>query len=267
MRSFAIASGKGGVGKTVIAANLAIWLALEGHRVLIFDADLGLANIDIALGLEPQVTLKHVVRGRPMSEALIEGPAGIHLIPGGSGVEDLVTLGSSRLRGLLDELQTMAESYDFLIFDAAAGIHPGVMACIAAADEACVVCTPEPSSMIDAYACIKSLAALKPEAQVSVVVNMSDNPRHGVLVFERLKMITGQYLSIELKFAGSVRRDEAMIACARQRQPILLAHPVAAASRDLEDAASQLFFRRPIQRKELSLFEKLKQSLGQQKAA
>jgi flagellar biosynthesis protein FlhG len=267
MRSFSIASGKGGVGKTVVSANLAVWLALEGHKVLVFDADLGLANLDIALGIEPQVTLKQVIRGAPLESAVVEGPAGIKLIPGGSGVEELVRLGDDRLRALIEEVQEMACAYDFLLFDAAAGIQPIVMSFVGAADEACIVVTPEPSSIIDAYACIKQLVAMKPGAPVSVLVNMADSPRHGVLIYERLKMISGQYLQIDLRFVGSIRRDEAMIACSRQRLPILLAHPTAPASRDMEDAGSQLFFRRLPDRRDLSLFEKLKGGLGMQKAA
>lgn len=268
MRSVAVASGKGGVGKTMLSANLACWLALESQKVLVFDADLGLANMDIALGLEPKATLKNVIReGLPMREAITVGPAGMHLLAGGSGVDELITMGGSRLDGLLKQVHETAEEYDFLIIDAAAGVHGPVIACVAAADEACIVCTPEPSSLIDAYAVIKQLSQIKQKAEVAVVVNMADSPRHGVMVFERLKMITGQYLSVQLRYAGAVRRDDCFIACGRQRQMVLLAHPTAPSARDLEDAASQLFYRRLSDRVETSLFDKLKGALGQQKAS
>lgn len=268
MKSYAVASGKGGVGKTLLCANLACWLALERYRVLIFDADLGLANMDIALGLEPSVTLKHVVReNKPLRSAILEGPAGIHLIPGGSGVEELVSLSGRSLERLLGELAEISSEYDYLLFDAAAGIHNGVLSCVASADEACVVCTPEPSALIDAYALIKQLVAMKPDAEVAVIVNQCDSPRHGVMVYERLKMITGQYLSVDLRFVGAVRRDEAMIACSRQRQLVLLAHPAAHCARDVEEAASQLFFRKLPDRQDATVFDKLRSSLIRQKAA
>ncbi len=268
MRSIAVASGKGGVGKTMLSANLACWLALENQRVLVFDADLGLANMDIALGLEPKTTLKNVIReGLPVESAITEGPAGMHLLAGGSGIEELIGMGGIRLENLLTQITGLAESYDFLIIDAAAGVHNPVVSCIAAADEACIVCTPEPSSLIDAYAVIKQLNQIKPRAEVAVIVNMADTQRHGIMVFERLKMITGQYLSVQLRFAGAVRRDDSFIACSRQRQLVLLAHPTAPSARDVEDAASQLFFRKLPERQEVNLFDKLKGALSQKPAA
>lgn len=268
MRSFAVASGKGGVGKTMLSANFACYLAIEGHKVLVFDADLGLANLDIALGLNPTKSLKHVVRdGAPLREVLLEGPGGMHIIPGGSGISELANLGHTRLDAILQELQSLALEYDFVIFDVAAGVDSNVVSFMAAADETCLVCTPEPSSMIDAYAAIKALHAVRPSADVAVVINMCDNHRHGVLVFERLKMITGQFLNQELRFAGSVRRDENALMCARQRQCVVLAHPMADAAKDIESTAQRLFLGRQVPLRDSNFVDRLRAAFTFRKAS
>lgn len=268
MRSIAVASGKGGVGKTLLSSNFGCFLAIEGHKVLVFDADLGLANLDIALGLNPTKSLKHVIRsGVSLKDIIIEGPAGMHVVPGGSGVSELANLNPQRLESLLSEIQDVAHDYDYVIFDVAAGIDTLAVSFMAAADELALVCTPEPSAMIDAYAAVKMLNSVRPTAEISVVVNMCDSLRHGKLVYERLQMITGQFLQRDIKFAGSIRRDDNMIACTRQRQPIVLAHPTSNGAKDIEETVKSLFYGKEPGVKEPGLAQRLLNILLMRKSA
>ncbi|MCG9895667.1 MAG: AAA family ATPase [Fimbriimonadaceae bacterium] len=259
MKTFAVASGKGGTGKTMLSANLAASLALDGRPVTVLDADLGLANADIAMGLNPEVTLKHVVRGQAeLKDTLIEGPAGLRLIPGGSSVAELAGMGTDQIIGLIDRVKQLCRPDEWLIIDAAAGIHDTVMAFLTSADEVCLICTPDPSSLIDAYATAKQLGRLRPTLPIAVIVNQTDSQRHGVLVFERLKLICGQFLSTDLRYAGAVRRDDGVVAATRMRRLILLEDPSNPAAQDIEDAAGMLFHHRLPDRRDDNLIDKFK---------
>jgi flagellar biosynthesis protein FlhG len=261
MRSIAVTSGKGGVGKTTITANLAMALAAKYGKVLVFDADLGLANLDIQLGMRPQKTLSHVVRdGTPLSEAVTEGPGGIHLIAGGSGVEDLVRLPEDRLSSILTELTSLAETYDWLLIDTAAGIHEHVLMFATSTDQALIVCTPDPSSIMDAYATAKSLFNRRSDATAWIVINCADAESQGRYVFEKLRQIIGQFLNRSVQFAGVIRRDSTAAQCFRTREAVFLKQPKSNASKEIAALADTLAGHAQDEPK-FSFLEKLKASL------
>lgn len=242
MKILAVASGKGGVGKTSISANLAITLAEYGHTVLVFDADLGLANVDILLGLKPKATLKHVVAGEvALRRIVIAGPAGIDVIPGGSGVPELVGIDQEKLDDLIQQLATLAKNYDYVIFDTAAGLDKNVIAFLLAADRTMVVCTPDPTSIMDAYATTKTLFAVRPGADVALLVNMADDLQQGEVVFNRLKAIVGQFLNKEISYAGCIAWDHTVIAASRARESFVLSFPKGKATEQIDAVAERAF--------------------------
>ena len=167
MQVIAVASGKGGVGKTNVVANLAIALQRRGKRVVVIDADLGLANLDTLLGLNPHATLRHVLRGEcSIKEVLVEGPAGIRIVPAASGYEDLTQLSDGQRLTLLDQVDSLDGDFDVLLIDTGAGISANVLFFATAAQETLVVVTPEPTSLTDAYALIKVLVDALRRAQL-----------------------------------------------------------------------------------------------------
>ncbi|HTQ10448.1 MAG TPA: P-loop NTPase, partial [Fimbriimonadaceae bacterium] len=163
MHRIAITSGKGGVGKTNLAANLGIALSQLGSRTILFDADLQLANVDVALGIQPQFTLQHVVSGeRSLSDAVSAGPGGLKVVAGGSAISTLMAAGPKRMGMFFDQLETLSLEADFLLFDTSAGLDNRVVAFWKASDEILVVTTPDPTSVTDAYATIKVAARRAP---------------------------------------------------------------------------------------------------------
>ncbi|MCH8979887.1 MAG: MinD/ParA family protein [Armatimonadetes bacterium] len=261
MKILAVASGKGGVGKTTISANLAITLAEYGHTVLVFDADLGLANVDVLLNLKPQATLKHVVADElALKKVVLAGPAGIDIIPGGSGVQELVGIDQEQLDKLIGHLASVMKGYDYVIFDTASGLDKNVIAFLLAADRTMVVCTPDPTSIMDAYATTKSLFAVRPDADVALLVNMADDLRQGEVVFNRLKAIVGQFLNKEISFAGCIAWDHTVIAAARARESFVLCFPKGKATEQI-DAVAERVFQDEIETdgsEELSLLQRLR---------
>lgn len=241
MRTIAVTSGKGGVGKTNLSANLGIQLARKGRRVVIFDADLGLANLDVVLGVPATYTLQHVLSGeRTLTQVLTDGPAGVRFIAGGSGVEALVNLSGPQLERFLSELAELERSTDILIFDTGAGIDGNVMTFLQAADETLLICTPDPASITDAYATAKALWTRRPDATVRVILNMVLDDAHAKAVYTKLRMITEQFLGKSLLYGGHVRQDNRALECIRKRRPFSLVNPALPASQDVTAIASGL---------------------------
>lgn len=241
MRTFAITSGKGGVGKTTLTANLGVALAQQGSRVVLFDADLGLANLDIVLGVRPPFSLPHVVREhRPLNDVLFTCSPGLRLISGGSGVDELVAAGADTLDDFLRQICALETDTDLLVFDTGAGIGPAVMRFLEAADEVILVLTPDPTSAMDAYATVKLLASQRPGVTVQVIVNQADSHERGRETFERLAKIVRQFLDADLALLGVVRQDLRAAAALRGRVPVVNAEPKSAASTDILAIASRL---------------------------
>src|SRR5664279_3515957 len=176
-RVVAITSGKGGVGKTNVVAGLALALAQLGQRVVVLDADFGLANLDILLGLSPEYTLEHVLRGEKlMEEILLDGPFGIKIIPASSGIQELTRLDSAAELRLIQGLQRISATNDWLLIDTAAGIHDSVIKLLMAAQEVLLVTTPEPTALVDAYAMVKVVHLRDPRKPLWLLVNNAQNP-------------------------------------------------------------------------------------------
>jgi flagellar biosynthesis protein FlhG len=246
-RAIAITSGKGGVGKSNVAVNVALELASLGRRVTLLDADLGLANADVLLGLNPQAHLGHVLAGKcTLPEIIIEvgdGGAdgrGMRLIPGGSGVAELAGLTHEQGARLVAELRALEAESDFMIVDTAAGIAGNVTGVLRAAAEVVVVTTPDPTAVVDAYATIKVLSQQSPGKTLWVVVNdvvaLGDAER----VFNQLRVTASRFLNQEVKFLGAIPNDPELVEAVREQRAVVEHAPECPASRSLRLIARYL---------------------------
>ncbi len=241
--TIAVASGKGGVGKTTIAVNLAVALSQRGSKVCLIDADLGLGNADVLCGLNPRLNLAHrVSHGATLDDILINAPGGFTLLPGASGVAELADLDEQRRSLLMQDLRVLESRHQVVIVDCGAGIGAGVMSFLRASDTALIVTTPEPTAITDAYALIKSLrltaaSATRPatadEPTIALVVNHAEDHASGSAVHQRIESVCSKFLSFSPAFAGSIRRDAAVSRAVCQRSPLLLSHADSRASDDV----------------------------------
>jgi flagellar biosynthesis protein FlhG len=259
----AVASGKGGVGKTSLVANLGAVLARRGRRVTALDADFGLANLDILLNLNPPRNLGHLLRGEARAaEVVVEAAPGLRVISGASGVQALADLGGGERRGLLEALAPLTDGQDFLFLDAAAGIGRNVVDLCRAAREVLLVTNAEPASLTDAYGLAKVVWAQDPEVEVRLVVNGVSGAEEGQAVHARLDEVVGRFLGRRLGYLGHVVRDEHVGRSARRQTPFVLAYPRCAASRCVEALADALLESAPSPAEE-GFWERL---LGRMKA-
>ena len=221
IRVISVTSGKGGVGKSNVVSNLAIALSAQGKKVLLIDADLGLGNLDVLLGLSPAYNLNHVLNGeKSLSEILIDGPAGIKIIPAGSGIQELTSLGQHEKLKLLDELDMLEEQFDIMIVDTEAGISENVTYFTVAAQEIIVVVTPEPTSITDVYALIKLLATRYSEHHFKVLVNMAKDSEDALEVFRKLANVAGRFLDISLDYLGCVVKDDKVVEAVKRQKAV-----------------------------------------------
>jgi flagellar biosynthesis protein FlhG len=225
-RAIAVTSGKGGVGKSNLAVNLAVCLARLGRRVCLLDADLGLANADLLCGLTPRLTLEHVVCGRcRLAEAMLLAPGGFRLIPGACGVARLADLGSRQRLALLQQLLNLERVADTVIIDTAAGLSANVLAFAAAAGRVLVATTPEPTAMTDGYGMIKALNARAPGTRVELIVNMAGSRAEAENVHRRMERVSRTFLGRPLELAATVPSDPAVRDAVRHRVPFALFDP------------------------------------------
>ncbi|WP_461516065.1 MinD/ParA family protein [Porticoccus sp.] len=222
----AVTSGKGGVGKTNIAVNLAVSLANRQRAVLLFDADLGLANVDIALGLKPQYDIRHVFSGeRTLEEILLEGPGGIRVVPASSGVSNMASLLPQQQAGIIRAFSELTVPIDTLIVDTPAGIDSSVLTFTRACQEILVVICDEPTSITDAYALIKVLNRECGVKRFQVVANMVDRAIQGRQLFEKILRVTDRFLDVQLGFLGAIPRDDYLRRAVQQQTPVVQAYP------------------------------------------
>jgi flagellar biosynthesis protein FlhG len=240
-RTLAVTSGKGGVGKSNVAVNVAIELAALGQRVSLLDADLALANADVLLGLNPQYHLGHVLSGqRTLDEVVIEVDLGLRLIPGGSGIEELANLSQAQNGRLMAQLHALEAEADCMIIDTASGIAENVMGVLRAADEVIVVTTPDPTSVVDAYAMIKVLHQQSPTKPIWIIVNDVVGVGDADRIFAQLQAATTRFLDRKLAFLGTIPRDAELAEAVREQTPVVKYAPNAPASRALRLIAKQL---------------------------
>ncbi|MFH0728812.1 MAG: MinD/ParA family protein [Pseudomonadota bacterium] len=239
-RVITITSGKGGVGKTNITVNLAIQLAREGFKTCIFDADLGLANINILLGVSPEYNLEDVICGeKSVREILVHHDSGIDIIPGGTGAELLTSLAPEQLSGLIDTFSCL-EEYDFLFFDTSAGISKSVISFCMASMEVMLVVIPEPTSLTDAYSLLKVLSLNGYKEPVKVIVNQAKNERFAEAVFNKFRETVRKYLPLEISYAGCLPADESVAEAVTRQRPFVALYPNGRASLGVTRIAQNL---------------------------
>ncbi len=235
-----VTSGKGGVGKTNISVNLAVLLAQQGYRTCLFDADLGLANINILLGIYPEYNLEDVIDGKKtLKEVIIHDKSGIDIIPGSSGVAKMESLSAAQLSALSDAFGQL-EDYDYLLFDTSAGISKNVIAFCMNASEVVLVITPEPTSLTDAYALMKVLSLNGFKQTAKVVVNQSKNPKTAQLAYTKLKDTVRKFLGIQLSPLGTIVSDARVIEAVAAQKPFIMLYPNTQAAKGLKAVASML---------------------------
>jgi len=237
----AVGGGKGGVGKTNVAVNLAVGLSRIGRRVTLLDSALGLANADVTLGVKPQQTLLDVLTGdATLSDVVIKTVDGVNIVPAASGVPELASLSMEHYMGLIHAFSELAHSMDTLVIDTAAGISGEVVCFLAAAQHVMLVVCNEPTSIGDAYALIKILNERYGVEQIRLVSNMVRSKRDGAEAFAKLSTVCERFLSVELEHCASLPFDEYLRRAVRRQAPVMRAYPRSPVSRALEQLAEQV---------------------------
>ena len=238
---YSVTSGKGGVGKTAVVANLAYNLASMRKRVLILDADLGLANIDVVFGLSPLFNLNHFFSGeRELQEIMVDGPQGIKILPAGSGIQNFIRLDAQQKMRLLDGLDAMHNHFDFVLIDTEAGISENVTYFNTAAQDILVVTTPDPTAITDAYALMKLLSTQYHEKKFNLVVNQIRNEDDALDVYRKLTMVANRYLDISIDYLGSIPEDRQMVDAIRKQRVISEIFPNSKITQSFKDLATRI---------------------------
>ncbi|MGD2016111.1 MAG: MinD/ParA family protein [Desulfobacterales bacterium] len=240
-RVIAITSGKGGVGKTSIVGNLGYAFTKLGKKVLILDADLGLGNLDVLLGLAPKYNLSHVITGeKTINEILAEGPGKMNILPASSGIQELTHLNKDQKIQILTQLDRLVDSVDVLFIDTAAGISSNVMDFNATAQEVVVVVSPEPTSITDAYALMKVLSLKYSGKACKLIVNMVRQPEEGREVFRQLQLVTDRFLDISIEYLGYVLFDDKVTKGIKSQKIVSELFPDTSASRCFTDISRRI---------------------------
>lgn len=241
VRVFAVASGKGGVGKTNVAVNLGVALAQQGRMTALLDADLGLANVDILLGLHPRYNLSHVINGtHTLEEILVEGPCGLKIVPAASGIQKMADLTAVQQAGLIRAFSSLPLPLEVLIVDTAAGISSTVVNFARACQEIVVVVCDEPASLADSYAFIKLLNRDYRLFRFQILCNQVRVASQGRQLYEKLCRATDRYLDVTLNYFGSVPKDEAVAKAVQMQQPVVSAFPQSPAAIALKSLARKV---------------------------
>ncbi len=241
VRVVAVASGKGGVGKTNVSVNLAVALAEMGRKAMLLDADLGLANIDVLLGLQPRFTLSDVLEGRcGLEDTFLEGPLGITVVPAASGKRRMAELSFGEHAGLIRAFSSMDRELDALVVDTAAGISGSVCNFAEAAQEVIVVVCNEPTSITDAYALVKVLSREHGVSRVQVLANSVRSQHEGRELYEKLNRVSERFLDVTLGYMGAIPFDDWLRRAVQKQQAVLQAFPAAPASAALRGVARRL---------------------------
>lgn len=242
LRTIAVTSGKGGVGKTNLVVNLALALTRLDRKVLVIDADLGLANVDVILGLSPRYTIRDVIQGdKTMEEVVVQGPGGVQILPATSGVSEMSTLGNDEKLMILQELDSFQTDADVVIIDTAAGISDTVLYFNIAAQERLVVATGEPTSLTDAYALIKVLYTQHQERRFRLVVNNVKDAAEAKGVYRKLGAAVDHFLGgVSLDYLGFIPTDPAVNQAVMQQKALLEAFPGSPAAKGIKNLARNL---------------------------
>lgn len=222
----AVSSGKGGVGKTNVSVNISLAMVEAGQRVLLLDADLGLANVDLLLGLRSEYNLSHVISGeRSLEEVVVDGPEGLKIIPAASGMQMMSELSPSEHAGVIRSFSDLSMPLDVLVVDTAAGISDGVVSFVKASNEVIVVVCNEPTSLTDAYALIKVMSEDHGIQKFNILANSVRDPQEGIKLFKKLSRVTDYYLDVTLNFLGAVPYDEYLVKAVKKQHAVLQSFP------------------------------------------
>ncbi len=226
VRVIAVTGGKGGVGKTNVSVNLAASLARSGKDVMLLDADLGLANVDVLLGLQSAYNLSHVISGeRTLSEIILEGPLGVKVVPASSGIKKMADLTPAEHAGLIHAFSELSGSIDTLIVDTAAGIFDGVVSFVRAAQEVIVVVCDEPASITDAYALMKLMCRHYGKRRFRVLANMTHSAQEGRHLFNKLMRVADRFLDVSLDYLGAVPADDYVRKAVQKQRCVVETYP------------------------------------------
>lgn len=244
-RVVTITSGKGGVGKSTLTVNLAIALSRMGKKVIILDADFGLANIEVMLGIRPQYNLADLMfRGKELKDIITPGPENIGFISGGSGIQELSRLSRDQVIFLVKKLYELDELADFILVDTGAGIADTVLEFVAASNEVLIVATPEPTSITDAYALLKTLNRKsdfsKENTVIRMVANRVDNDEEGVSLHGKLSIVVDKFLNIVIDYLGCIHNDPNSSKAIMQQQPLIISQPQSISAKAIETIAGKL---------------------------
>jgi flagellar biosynthesis protein FlhG len=240
-RVLAVTSGKGGVGKTNIVANLSFCLSELGKKIVVLDADFGLANLDVLLGLTPQYHLGHVLYGnKTLTEIMVQGPKGIRIIPASSGLQRMSELTLAQRNHLVESFATLDSDTDYFIIDTAAGISRNVIHFLLSAQEVIVVSAPEPTAIVDAYAVIKIIFAEDRDKHIKVLINSAENADDAREVFCQINSVVKRFLNREIEYIGHIERDAHVSQAVRSQMLVTHRYPNAPASRCFHDVARRI---------------------------
>ncbi|MET3207715.1 UNVERIFIED_CONTAM: flagellar biosynthesis protein FlhG [Paenibacillus sp. PvR008] len=233
-----VTSGKGGVGKSNFTLNFALALQSLGRKVLVFDADIGMANIDVLMGANSSYNLLHLLkREKSMAEIVQTGVGGLPYIAGGSGLSELFTLSDDDLNYFADEVEKIAADMDYVLFDTGAGLSKENLKFITSADECMVVTTPEPTSLTDAYALIKVVSGLQKDTVFKIIVNRADNDNEARQVADKIALVARRFLEIDIPLLGHISDDTHVMQAVKRQVPFSIAYPGCTASRDVLNLA------------------------------
>jgi flagellar biosynthesis protein FlhG len=244
-RVITVTSGKGGVGKSSISVNLAIALSRLGHRVIILDADFGLANVEVMLGIRPQYNLADLMfRGKNLTDIVTEGPENIGFISGGSGIQELTNLTREQIIYLIQKLVELDEKADIIIIDTGAGIADSVLEFVAASTEVLLVATPEPTSITDAYALLKTLnrksdVSFK-DTTIKMIANRIGDNNEGKELYDKLSLVVSKFLNLKLEYLGAVPQDPSVSKSVMMQKPVITVYPNSQFSKSVNSFADIL---------------------------
>ncbi len=242
-RVITVTSGKGGVGKSSLSSNLAIQLQKMGNRVIIFDADFGLANIEVMLGTRPRSNLADLIfKGKSLQEIITPGPMGIGFISGGSGIQELVNLTKGQIRSMIEKLDELDEIADIIIVDTGAGISDSVLEFVSVSSEVLLVVTPDPTSIIDSYALLKTLDKRadfsSEDTAIKMIANRVEGVVQGNVLYQKLNTVVSEFLNLKLEYLGPVLQDTYLSKGVLAQNPVSISYPNAPSSQAISKLAT-----------------------------